>query len=241
MRKLFILGGQSNMVGCGTTSELPDNWPQPVAGVRYLVDGTEQPLADNPTFGPEIGLAHALRGVLPNDDIVLLKVALSGANMYYDWDPDAREGGPEDNYRGPLYPALIDALAACRDNIDEIAGMFWMQGERDSVFAHMAQAYETHLSAFIDRVRADLNVPALPFVMALVAPRIRDLDAAGGRWRHPFRTTVQAAQRRIAERIPVVALVDTLDLPQRDNLHFDTAGQLLLGERFAIAWQQLTA
>ena len=236
--QVFILAGQSNMVGSGVTAEVPDRWRTAPANLRLFVDGEVCPWLSGDRFGPEVGFGVELATALPDTRIVLLKVARSGANLYYDWNPDGVSRGDEDVYRGPVYPALLasmDALSARLRRQGETtvtAGMLWMQGERDSVIEAMADAYDMNLRAFIRRVRLDLG-PGLPFLMGQVSPRIIELP--GLRYRHAFRETVRRAQAAVAESVPGVALICTDDLPQSDNLHFTTAGLLELGRRYAAA------
>ena len=73
-------------------------------------NGEFRELVHGDTFGPEVGFAHEIVQVYPEDTIVLCKVAFGGANLYYDWNPDGVSQGPEDVYRGPMYPKLIDAV-----------------------------------------------------------------------------------------------------------------------------------
>ena len=237
--QIFILAGQSNMVGSGVTAEIPERWRTAPNGLRLFIDGQPSPWLAGERFGPEIGFGVALAEALPDTPVALCKVARSGANLYYDWNPDGVSQGDEDVYRGPVYPALLDALSAVSRDLSvqepapAIAGMLWMQGERDSVIEIMANAYEANLRAFIARVRSDLDSPHMPFLMGQINPRILNLPDL--RYQHPWRETVQAAQAAVAQSEKSVALVRTDDLPQSDNLHFTTAGLLELGRRYAAA------
>jgi len=158
----------------------------------------------------------------------------------HDWNPDGVSQGPEDEYRGPLYPKLIEALETLNAQFSsssesfEWSGMMWMQGERDSVFEFMAESYEKNLTDFINAVRRDTGNDNLPFVIAQIAPRVYRLEE--GRFQHAFRHIVQKAQRAVASSNRLVEFVETIDLPQSDNLHFDTGGQLELGKRLAEAY-----
>jgi len=240
MTRIFVLAGQSNMVGAGVTAELPEAWRREPANVRVFADGDFREWAGGDRFGPEIGFGVALGEALPDTQIVLCKVAKGGANLYYDWNPDGAARGEEDIYRGPMYPLMlaeIDSLSARlqgQGTAALVSGMLWMQGERDSVFEFMAEAYEANLRAFIRQVRADLAAPAMPFLVALICPRIIELPDLG--YRHACRDTVRRAQAAVAESGTAVSLIPTDDLPQGDNLHFTTAGLLKLGRRYAKAY-----
>jgi hypothetical protein len=245
MTKVFLLAGQSNMVGGGRVEELPGSLCRFPENVRLFEDGAFRPLLWREGFGPEVGFAHGIGKVLPDDLVVLCKVARGGANLYYDWNPDGVSRGEEDQYRGPLYPRLwdeVERLASAlgpgeRDR--EFAAMLWMQGERDAVFEVMADAYEENLREFISSLRGEVGVEDLPFLIGQIAPRSYNLGQRT--FRHTYRKTVQKAQRAVAAREPEVGLVESIDLPQNDNLHFDTGGQVELGHRFAQAYLSLTS
>ena len=243
MVRLFILAGQSNMNGGGNTAEIPSCRKTPPGNVHLYQDSEERPLLSRERFGPEIGFAQVLASAFPDDDIVLYKLGRSGANLYYDWNPDGKSQGPEDKYRGPLYSMLFTEVEALRqryavgNTLPEVSGMVWMQGERDAVFEVMAHAYERNLTAFLSAVRRDTGNRKLPVMIGQIAPRQYRLD--DNTFQHPFRHVVQQAQRTVASADALVELVETTDLPQNDNLHFDTAGQLLLGRRSANAYLKL--
>lgn len=240
MVRLFILAGQSNMVGAGVTAELPEKFRTTPPNMRLSEGGEWRELLWHDRFGPELGFGRAVSEALPDDEVVLLKVARSGANLYYDWNPDGVSKGPEDTYRGPLYPVLMSQLEALKNELAEahqfveLSAMLWMQGERDSVIEVMADTYEANLTAFIKQVRRDTGHGTLPFLLGQIAPRCYLMDEQ--KFRHEFRERVQEAQRRVADADPWAEFVRSADLPQSDNLHFDTAGQVELGRRFARAY-----
>jgi hypothetical protein len=97
--------------------------------------------------------------------------------------------------------------------------MIWHQGERDA--AVTADGYEKRLTAFIGRIRTDLEAPDLPF-------GVREVHDNGKR------DTVRAAQKATAEKVKGVLFVSADKLKTFDGgTHFDSANQLELGERFA--------
>lgn len=241
--RAFLLAGQSNMVGTAQVDELPPALRIPPANVRFFEDGEERALLWRPRFGPEVGFAHALAAALPEDGIIVCKLARSGANLHYDWNPDGRSRGTEDEYRGPLYPKLVDVIRALRTlpaptrSPLRICGLVWMQGERDAVFEFMARAYAGNLAAFLAAVRRDTGEATLPCLLGTVTSRVYRL--AENRFQHTFQDIVREAQCAVARQDPRVRVVETRDLPQSDNLHYDTTGQILLGRRFADAYLEI--
>ncbi len=241
MPKIVLLAGQSNMAGAGVSAELPDAYQSAPAGIRLFEDGEFRALIWRETFGPEVGFAHAVANA-GITDVVLCKHARGGANLFYDWNPDGVSKDEEkDEYRGPLYPQLLAALTQlCEEFEDDeidVAGVLWVQGERDSVFSFMAHAYEDNLAGLLAALRQDTGTAELPFVLGRVSPRMVNLSSL--RHQHAYRTIVRDAQVYVTVQDPYAGWVDTDDLPTGDNLHYTTPGQLLLGRRLAAVWLAL--
>jgi hypothetical protein len=106
-----------------------------------------------------------------------------------------------------------------------------MQGERDARYPEAGRAYEQNLEALIHSLRRDLDAPGLPFLLGRINPPPSH---------YPAVEEVQRAQAAVAQRLDGVALVSTEGLAKhRDELHYNTAGQIELGRRFAEAFLQL--
>ncbi|MFP4027352.1 MAG: sialate O-acetylesterase [Candidatus Brocadiia bacterium] len=236
MTTIFLLAGQSNMVGAGDPDLLPENLKVPPADTQLFENDVFQETFPADHFGPEVGFAHEFRSRKDSEPLILCKIARGGANLACDWNPDITEPGPEDEYRGPMYPRLLEALQSVRSSVPEakLGGMIWMQGERDSVFASMAEAYAENLRPFIARIREDTGVPDLPFILAQICPRM--INGVDGEFAHRWRDIVRRAQARVARDTDCTGLVATHDLPEDDHLHYNTAGQIELGRRFAEEW-----
>lgn len=250
--RVFILAGQSNMVGKGNAADLPEADRQPQQDVRFaarIIRGSRPtsgpastwgPLqlgtgeaANGQGFGPEIGfgraMANAVRESGAKEHVAIIKFARSGANLREMFHPDATSGLK-------LYPQMIDFV---RDRLHELGtpgdevkleGFFWYQGEADTTGTEEdAKAFAANLSLLISRVRKDLGVPELPFVAVRVNPHLE---------RHKFRDIVRDAIVRVMEQDPHGAWVNVDDLNQPDNLHLDAAGQIEAGKRLATAWRQ---
>ena len=102
-----------------------------------------------------------------------------------------------------------------------IRGVLWMQGEADASVEADANAYEANLKNFIKCVREDLSIPYLPFSIG----RINATQKT-------YRDTVRAAQDSVAASDTYVASFSTDSFPLSDNLHYNTSGQILLGQAF---------
>ena len=178
-------------------------------------------------FGPEISLGRSLsgRGV---GKLAVVKVAYFGTNLALDWNPQATQGNRL--YRR-LSEHVATALRLLRESGEDphIGGFFWMQGETDAADSTHAAAYGENLTAFIARLRSDLNAPAMPFIIGRIGPA----PAKG----YAHQALVRAAQTRIAESVPAARWVDTDDLPRdTDGIHLLAPGVIALGKRMADAW-----
>jgi hypothetical protein len=235
--KLYILAGQSNMVGRGRYDQLPPEERLLPDNVAIRARSLDHHLAEvEGVFGPEHSLARVLGRAYPDHSLFLVKYAVDASSLL-DWQPvwteeDATLTGHAQY--GPLYQSLMGWLEKTRGTIPEdceAAAFFWMQGERDALFPEAARQYEENLVRLIAHIRADLGVPDLPFFLGQVNPPTEQ---------YPAVEEVRAAQARLAERVRHTALVPTDGLSKAaDGLHYDTAGQVELGRRFAQAYQAM--
>ena len=179
-------------------------------------------------FGPEIGFVRTFLEIENLDQLWLVKYAVGGSSLLA-WEADwslERAAIAGDADKGPLYERLLRHFKrVTRDEEVEVLACLWMQGESDSRYQQAAADYQANLRRLIARIRADLDQAEMQFVIGLVNP-------CGARFTHL--STVRGAQRLVAETVPNVSLVDTAGLSKHDDeLHYDTAGQLELGRRFA--------
>jgi hypothetical protein len=183
-------------------------------------------------FGPEIGLARALRRAEPARRLAIVKVAYSGTALRTGWNHDDPGEG------GACFRALVQevsaALADSRATGDapHLRALVWVQGESDASTT-AAPHYPARLESFLGALRAALAAPRLPALLAL------NLDNGGGRNR--FIPEIAAAQRTVAARDPHVAYVDMTGIPVANAAHWSAAGTLLAGERFAAALRAFEA
>ena len=98
---VFILAGQSNMVGAGIPENLPDHLvqfvdPNPNVMFRSWLNGEEYGSLWGPleprgssNFGPEMMLGNVLSDVHPDRTIAFMKIAYNGTNLACAWNPEA--------------------------------------------------------------------------------------------------------------------------------------------------------
>ncbi|WP_437759800.1 sialate O-acetylesterase [Sorangium sp. So ce1389] len=124
--KVFVLAGQSNMVGFGVGADLPpelrsqpDIWYDhynpdareggPYASATSTDWGPLEPKGDARRYGPEITFGRAVAAAFPEHRIAIVKVAQGGTNLVDHWGrglpPD-----PEVLYKSQLYHTLLGSL-----------------------------------------------------------------------------------------------------------------------------------
>jgi hypothetical protein len=228
---VFILAGQSNMVGFGDFAQLPEELREMPEGVEFFNDGRRCAFADQAHFGPELTFARLVRQNLPQRRLVLIKRAVSGTSLLAwapQWTPSAA-ALTRNREAGPLYSMLLeDARTILAGRETELAAVVWMQGERDARYAAAADQYEANLTRLIRSLRADLARPDLPFIFGHINTR-------NPRFAH--RNQVRRAQAAVRDALPNLAMIELDGLSFiEDGLHYDTQGQLELGRRLARAY-----
>jgi hypothetical protein len=221
--KVFLLGGQSNMVGSGKPSELSGVHAKPQEDVRFWQGNAWVDLAPGArNFGPEIGFGRAMKDAHPKEEIYLIKYAAGGTALYNDWSPSG----------GPQYKQFMKTAQAAIANLDkegvkyEIVGMLWMQGESD---AHetKAETYDKNMRDFIAHMREQFITPEMRFVIARVK------DFYGGKTGQA--KIVRDAQVDIAKSTEGVEWFDTDDYPMVNSGHYNGEGLIMMGKDFAKA------
>lgn len=229
---VFVLAGQSNMVGQGKVEDLPEPLRTLPPNVTLYVDGSTMNLKQQGHFGPEVGIAQRLAEQEPKREIILFKFAFNGSSTLA-WSPDydaalvRKAASPHDLRAGRLYDKLVNAWKKTFAGHGDVraAAFFWMQGESDARFPIAAEAHRQNLERIIAAARRDLGAPDTPFFLGEInPPRERDF---------PRVEKVTANLRSLAESLPRVFVISTFGISKRaDEVHYDSAGQLELGRRF---------
>ncbi|MEI9865530.1 MAG: sialate O-acetylesterase [Limisphaerales bacterium] len=219
--KVFLLAGQSNMVGnCGD-----DQDPELIAlgapdtNILIKVFGTAAygwgPLkaglgSVNTVSGPEVAFGHDLANALAGQNqVVLIKGAWSGTDLNVRWRPPSSGGTTGDIYT--TFVANVRSALAELNAPYELAGICWLQGESDAGSMATANAYQTNLINFIADIRRDFKAPNLPVSISKVMP-----DSTWTYYR-----LVRAAQQVVADNDPRVGI-------------FDATGQTISGGHYVL-------
>ena len=220
-KSAVILAGQSNMAGHGLLSEL-SGITMPFSARLFDLNMRAG------YFGPELGFARRFLELMPLEELWLIKYAVGGSSLLaweQDWSAD-RAAIADDADKGALFPRLIRHVKQVTQDEDvDLLGCLWMQGESDSRYQPAAAQYERNLTQLIADIRAELDQRFMQFVIGQVNPAPASFT---------YLAEVRRAQMRVAQTVPGVSLVDTDGLTRHvDEIHYDTAGQLELGRRFA--------
>lgn len=239
---IYLLLGQSNMKGRGALpteqSTDPgiiymnmgnDQWyvarhPLHKAGVPDLIDGS-----DNAGVGPGLAFAQAMLAEDSTTRIALVPGAHGGSWIQL-WAKNGR-------FYTPALRRAKQALSDFPEGKARIAGVLWLQGESDSLENRYA-VYAAKLQDLVQRLRADLNEPELPFVACTIGTFIKP------KGKYLYVEQINADLLALPGKLPFTACVDARDLKDGhigDYMHYNTAAQDVIGARFARKFQTFTS
>lgn len=230
----------SEVDGNGLWSKL-----QPGHGWGFSSDGQSNRYSDR--FGVELTFARKIQEQFPERRIAIIKYSRGGTSISADaadqfgcWEPDFDKGNGVNQYDHFL--ATVANAHADRDidndgQPDRLipAGIVWMQGESDAHHTpEIANAYQANLRRLMDLIRASFRADDLPVVIGRISYGSREPPT----WKHG--EIVRAAQAAYAQSDGNAAMVDSTDqYGYSDPWHYDSAGYLDLGNRFATAMKNL--
>ncbi|MEM9345947.1 MAG: sialate O-acetylesterase [Planctomycetota bacterium] len=223
--KVILLGGQSNMDGRGGSGGLPQALKSPQNDVRFYYRGNPSLTTLRPgsgdDFGPEVQFGRNVADEFSSDNFALIKHAVGGTDLDTDWAPN--NGGTYNAFRNTVNAGLTALTDA--GHTYEIVGMLWAQGETDAKDGRTTAQYEADLNAFIGDIRTRYGED-LPFFLSRLSSGQTDVPANG-------LTQIRAAQNNVAANDSNAYLIDTDGFGLKDDdLHFNAAGQVELGEAF---------
>ena len=220
--RVFLLAGQSNMVGRGfplSLAETPDPRLQVWRDGAWEIASDPLGPRDNAKNGIGPGMSFGLRLLErdPRRDVGLVMCA-KGATPIGKWQPGR-----------VLYKRSVEQAEA---GGGRLAGILFLQGEYEAESLDDAPAWGTAFRRTFDAFRTGFG--PVPFVLG----QIGTLPAE----RSPAQQIVRDQQAALAEKLPGVALVETIDLAMApDGVHFRVDAYRTLGARFADSWLELAA
>ena len=228
---LILLVGQSNMAGRGTV-EAQDKTPHP--RVLMLNKANEWVPAIDPLHFDKsaagVGLGKTFATLYaeahPGITVGLIPCAVGGSPIDT-WKAGAFYSGTKTH---PWDDAIPRAKLAQKSGT--IVGILWHQGESDSN-EKLAPGYEAKLHDLIARMRKELGVPEVPFVVGQMG------KFADAPW-NDAKVQVDKAHQELPKKVLHTAFVSAEGLKHRgDKVHFDSPSCREFGKRYYDAFQSL--
>ena len=229
---LFLLAGQSNMVGRGRIED-QDRKPHP----RIIMLSKESrwtPAVDPMHFDKPnivgVGLGRAFGAHIANADphitVGLIPCAVGGLPIA-SWEPGGHHKQTDSH---PYDDAVRRVKFALK--YGTLKGILWHQGESDSV-PEKAEVYERNLHELITRLRKQFNAPDVPFIVGQM----------GQFKRRPWndaKKLVDTAHRTLPNKLQNTAFVHAKGLKHKgDQVHFEAASYREFGRRYAIVYREM--
>ena len=151
--------------------------------------------------------------------------SLAGVNK--DWNAGTTGSN---SLAGYLETYITSTLALLRANGENpvIKGITWNQGENDAGTSETEASYLANEIALFARLRAFIGNPILPIINVRIPNR-----AVG------TTTDIQTAKLKHCQRNQYNRLVNTNDFTLYDGVHYNSAGQLELGNRIATIFNNM--
>lgn len=224
---VFLLAGQSNMAGRGYVE------PQDTVTNKRLLTITknfELVYAKEPLHfyephntGLDCGVAFGrtlLQSVPDNVSILLIPTAVGGSSIQQ-WIGDStyRDVKLVSNFKEKLKFANIHGV---------IKGILWHQGESNTTDTADIWLHPTRLAQLFKIFRNMAHNDKLP----IIAAELGSFSSNNKNWQ-----LINAAIKTAVQNDVKAALIQTQDLKHKgDNIHFNSEGQRMMGERFARAY-----
>ncbi|MDB5268682.1 MAG: putative acetyl xylan esterase AxeA [Hymenobacter sp.] len=237
--QLYLLVGQSNMAGRGAV-EAQDTIPN--RHVLRLNPTGQWEIAKDPIHfdktvagvGPGLTFGRLMAAADTSITIGLIPCAVGGSGIDA-WTPGAYFA---DTKTHPYDDALARARTALQAGT--LAGIIWHQGESDSS-PEKSALYQQKLKILIKQLRADLQLPNVPFVAGqLPAYQINKTGSDGLPRLNESAMRINEAVAGLQKQLPnyrFVTAEGTADIG--DHTHFNAVSARLMGQRYAAAMQRL--
>ena len=248
--RVFLLSGQSNMVGAGLANELPAYLNKTFDSVlvylasegddtskigRWLTLGpgfgnAALSMVPNPGpgFGLELSMGKTLADSMPETKFAFIKDAVSGSCLNHSsgWLPPSSGGTT-----GRLYTNMMQHIDDALSKIDttrytlSMAGFVWLQGESDAMNRVDALVYETNLTNLIKDIRKKFNTDDLPVIVPMI-----DVQSI---W--TYNSIIRSAEIAVCDKLVYADTLDTKGF-ETDGVHYTTNGVIRIGTIAAQRW-----
>jgi hypothetical protein len=216
---VFVLIGQSNMVGRGTYDGLGDypagvlQWGQSTETLTPAVSPLDHWNEQPDTMGLSLQFITEYAAANPGVQIVVAPMAEGGTGFYQgDWIVPS----------GPNYTWAVSSLnnLFAQYPAFQLKGFLWHQGEGD--VANGSGAYAANLDALIDALRTNVTAASAstPFICGGLTSGTAD------------RSVINTILSQTPDRRPYTAFAVGNNLTLFDGTHFDAASLRTLGSRY---------
>jgi hypothetical protein len=239
---LFALVGDSNTMGFGVTDKADRGFAVTVPNANVIYNARYAFLTADPPAWVDMATGD-LRAYAPGGEIGmgieltfcetmheasaspwLAKLAISGSTLATEWTPTATFMLASTGSNAfDTWVARMHGFEASAGR--KLSGVVVNLGTNDAFERGNASTFGANMAAFAAATRS-------AFGADLVIVWIKTNASTSA----PFVSTVTRAQVAVADADPLMALVDTDDIPLlADRLHYDTDGYLTIGQRCAFA------
>ena len=223
---VFILAGQSNMAGRGQVEPadtIPDDRILTINKNGDIIVAKEPLHWYEPTrTGLDCGVSFArtlLKSIPKNITILLLPVAVGGSSISQ-WLDDSTHRDVK------LYTNFTEKVKLAKQ-YGSLKAILWHQGENEAA-ADKIGLYPERLAHLFWQFRETAGNRELPVLMGELGSFSENNNL--WQWINDF-------MHAYADKDPFTSVITTSDLKDGgDKVHFDSAGQRTMGERFAEAW-----
>jgi hypothetical protein len=170
-RHIYLLMGQSNMVGRGKMTR----WPLHPRVLSLNKAGRWIPAIDplhetssRDRVGPGVSFGRGMLYVVDQEVTIGLVPCAVGGSPLSRWEKG-----------GDLYEATVRRAREATKH-GTLMGILWMQGEKDAKELALAMSYAKRLDAMILDFRHEFGMPELPFVAALPCVELAERDDRPG-------------------------------------------------------------
>lgn len=213
--KVFALAGTSNMLGApAKIDNLPDDLRQPLDDVLVYQKGEWAPLeAGKNLVGNEAAFGRVMAKHL-GEPIGIIWISVASASGK---SPGAGINNMVKQSRDKGRPIVIAGI---------LMDVSYFDGSKEE----NAKAYGENLTRWIEATRKEIGNDHLPIVMNRGIPPVAE--------KPPYLDLIRKTQDSL--KLPSFRVFDCDDVPRGgDKVHFNTAGRLEMGKRFAAGMIEL--
>jgi hypothetical protein len=226
---VYLLAGQSNMAGRGTVQPadtLPNARIWTLNQHMQIVQAKEPLHFYEPSrtgLGSGLAFARSILSSLPDSARILLIPTAVGGSSIQQWLADS-------TYRDVALLSNFTKRVQYAIKIGSIKALLWHQGESNANTKTDIKQHSQRLQLLAEKFRHIAQTPNMPILVG----ELGSFSESPKSW-----AAINKQLRKFARRDGHSTVIHTADLAHKgDRIHFDSAGQRSLGQRFATAYIQ---